>query len=63
VAHAPLLGVTASGDSIAELFEDMDAEVREFWGLLNERFSTLSPELSRLLKLRGLGLSFDRRNT
>jgi hypothetical protein len=58
--HAPLLGVSATADTETELFAEMVDQVEEFWRILNERYSTLSPELQQLLKLRGLGLRFEK---
>ncbi|HEX2682188.1 MAG TPA: hypothetical protein VHM88_11595 [Candidatus Acidoferrales bacterium] len=57
-AHAPLLGVSATADSEAQLFAEMVGQVDEFWQVLNGRYETLSQELKRILELRGLGLRF-----
>ena len=57
-AHVPVLGVTAVADTEADLFAETYDAVDQFWALLNERYSTLSPELRALLELRQQPLSF-----
>lgn len=59
-AHSDLLGVNAVADSEATLFVEVAEQVEEFWSILNERFTTLSPDLQSLLQLRHLGLSFNK---
>lgn len=58
--HSPLLGVSATADSQPELFGEMVEQVEEFWQILNDKYPTLSDELQLLLKLRGLGLRFEK---
>ncbi|MBJ7603285.1 MAG: hypothetical protein JF888_08880 [Candidatus Dormibacteraeota bacterium] len=62
-AHSPILGVTAAGDTDAELFAEMAEQVDDFWQVLNERYLTLGDELRNLLQLRHLGLKFDRKSS
>jgi len=60
-AYVEKLGVSAVGDTQAEVFAALAEAVDEYWSILNERYETLSDDLRGLLDLRYSDLTFIQR--